>query len=401
MGGMDESGFEAFYRESRDGCFRAVIVAVADSIEAEDLLAEAYVRCLESWPTIRTHPAPEAWVITVAMNLHRDRWRKASRAVRSLFTSEAAETPSLPIEPNLLAAIQSLPEQQRRVLAFRIILDFDTSQTADALGIAPGTVTTPSPPGLDRASRSVEQREGELMNDLIEFEDVIADLRDGLNDVHFDREPPTRRSTVRRMAWVPAVAAGLVVMFLAISPGISDGIAWAAVARPTTPDEQAWITEDCAESLATTPGDWPDTLPLLMTSEVRGNTATLNFAGDGWFVTCVVAELSRNDGYEPGLSVVSMGYDHELTEGDGALRFNILGLAPDPIDGPEGVEATTFVTGVVSEEVVRVVIDVPDLGEVEATVANGWFTAWWPSRQPFVVRGLASDNNPIVEVPTS
>jgi RNA polymerase sigma factor (sigma-70 family) len=142
MGEMDESGFEAFYRTSRDGCFRAVIVAVADPIEAEDLLAEAYIRCLESWPKVRSHPAPAAWVVTVAMNLHRDRWRKARRAVKSLFTSEPADAPSLPIEPNLLAAIRTLPEQQRRVLAFRIILDFDTSQTADALGIAPGTVTT-------------------------------------------------------------------------------------------------------------------------------------------------------------------------------------------------------------------------------------------------------------------
>jgi hypothetical protein len=96
-----------------------------------------------------------------------------------------------------------------------------------------------------------------------------------------------------------------------------------------------------------------------------------------------------------------MGYDHELTEGDDRLRFNVLGLAPDPIDGPQGVEATTFVTGIVSEEVARVVIDVPDLGEVEATVANGWFTAWWPSRQPFVVRGLTSGGNPIAEVATS
>jgi len=62
--------------------------------------------------------------------------------VKSLITSEPADTPSLPIEPNLLAAIRTLPEQQRRVLAFRIILDFDTNQTADALGIATGTVTT-------------------------------------------------------------------------------------------------------------------------------------------------------------------------------------------------------------------------------------------------------------------
>jgi RNA polymerase sigma factor (sigma-70 family) len=48
----------------------------------------------------------------------------------------------MPIEADLLAAIRSLPEQQRRVVACRIILDLDTSQTADALGIAPGTVTT-------------------------------------------------------------------------------------------------------------------------------------------------------------------------------------------------------------------------------------------------------------------
>jgi hypothetical protein len=239
------------------------------------------------------------------------------------------------------------------------------------------------------------------MNDLIEFEDVIAELRDGLHDVRFDREPPTRRSNVRRMAWVPAVAAGLVVAFVALSPGLGDGIAWAAVARSTTPDEQAWITEDCAESLATTPGNWPDVLPQLMTSEVRGNTATLNFAGNGWFVTCVVAGLTANDGYEPGLSVVTMGYDHELSDGNDDLRFNVLGLAPDPIDGPEGIEASTFITGTVSDDVAAVLIEVPGLGEVEATVANGWFTAWWPSRQPFVLRALASGGTPITEVTPS
>jgi len=139
---MDGSGFEAFYRESRDGCFRAVIVAVADPVEAEDLLAEAYTRCLESWPEVRSHPAPAAWVVTVAMNLHRDRWRKTKRAIRSLFAPDSPDAPPLPIEPSLLAAIRVLPEQQRRVVACRIILELDTSQTAEALGIAPGTVTT-------------------------------------------------------------------------------------------------------------------------------------------------------------------------------------------------------------------------------------------------------------------
>lgn len=148
---MVESDFETFYRQSRHGCFRAVIVAVADPVEADDLLAEAYTRCLESWPTVRAHPAPAAWVVTVAMNLHRDRWRKARRAVKSLITPRAADPPSLPVEPKLLLAVRSLPEQQRRVVALRIIADLDTSQTASALGIAPGTVTT----HLHRALRAL------------------------------------------------------------------------------------------------------------------------------------------------------------------------------------------------------------------------------------------------------
>jgi hypothetical protein len=56
------------------------------------------------------------------------------------------------------------------------------------------------------------------------------------------------------------------------------------------------------------------------------------------------------------------------------------------------------VTGAVAPEITEVVIEVDGLGDVEATVANGWFTAWWPSREPFVVRGFGPDNNLIAEV---
>ena len=37
--------------------------------------------------------------------------------------------------------LQRLPARQRQVVALRIFLDLDTAQTADVLGIAPGTVT--------------------------------------------------------------------------------------------------------------------------------------------------------------------------------------------------------------------------------------------------------------------
>ena len=37
--------------------------------------------------------------------------------------------------------LQRLPARQRQVVALRIFLDLDTAQTAEVLGIAPGTVT--------------------------------------------------------------------------------------------------------------------------------------------------------------------------------------------------------------------------------------------------------------------
>jgi DNA-directed RNA polymerase specialized sigma24 family protein len=39
-----------------------------------------------------------------------------------------------------MAALMRLPARQRQVVALRLILDLDTGRTAEALGIAPGTV---------------------------------------------------------------------------------------------------------------------------------------------------------------------------------------------------------------------------------------------------------------------
>lgn len=58
-----------------------------------------------------------------------------------------------PTDPELLRRILALPERQQDVVALRVVLDFDTSQTAQVLGIAEGTVTT----HLFRALSRLEQ----------------------------------------------------------------------------------------------------------------------------------------------------------------------------------------------------------------------------------------------------
>ena len=140
---MRRTEFTAFYRAAKDPCFRAVCATVADRDEADDLLAEAFGRAWARWRAVRSHPAPEAWVVRTALNLHRDRWRRSHAVVRARPFGALAVVPDDPVvDPAVLAAVRGLPERQRDVVVLRVLLDLSVEQTAIELDIAPGTVTT-------------------------------------------------------------------------------------------------------------------------------------------------------------------------------------------------------------------------------------------------------------------
>jgi RNA polymerase sigma-70 factor (sigma-E family) len=157
--GMSEDGsmvrdFGAFYERARDGVFRAVVVATGDRNAAEDAVAEAFVRACERWRRVQKHPSPVAWVVTVALNEHRSSLRRRRRAAaKNPAAARLTDPPDL-FDPSLLVALRELPERQRQVLALRVLLDLSTQQTADALGIAAGTVTA----HLHRALESLRER---------------------------------------------------------------------------------------------------------------------------------------------------------------------------------------------------------------------------------------------------
>jgi RNA polymerase sigma factor (sigma-70 family) len=143
------STFEEFYNESKLQCLRAVAAHTGRLDLAEDLVAESFVRALGNWRKVEQHPSPSAWVVTTAINLQRDNWRKedtmrryASRLNSTVQGSRAPGTPADPLATELLEAMSRLPERQRDTLIYRIILDLDTATTAHLLNLEPGTVTT-------------------------------------------------------------------------------------------------------------------------------------------------------------------------------------------------------------------------------------------------------------------
>ncbi|MFD2092832.1 sigma-70 family RNA polymerase sigma factor [Blastococcus deserti] len=139
-----EESFAEFYAARKDPCLRALVASGTDRAAAEEAVAEAFARAWASWPKVSRHPSPSAWVVRTALNHHVSRWRRTRREVALTADVAAAaqgRAPDHVERDDLLRAVAALPERQRQVVALRVFLDLDTRQTAEALDLAPGTVS--------------------------------------------------------------------------------------------------------------------------------------------------------------------------------------------------------------------------------------------------------------------
>lgn len=110
-----------------------------DDHVAHDIAAEAFVRLLARWDRV---DEPRAYLYTTALNLIRDRWRRAERERTALHRDrprvEDATTPAA--APELRMLVESLPRRQQQVIVLHYFADLSVDQVARTLGIAPGTV---------------------------------------------------------------------------------------------------------------------------------------------------------------------------------------------------------------------------------------------------------------------
>ena len=130
--------FETFYRSTKDGCLRAVMVTVGHRSAAEDVTAEAFALAYERWGDLCDHPNPAGWVVRTAVNVARHDWRRNRRRGPAM---EGVQPPAATPDQELINAVLALPRRQREVVAHRVLLDQSTAQTAASLGMAEGTVS--------------------------------------------------------------------------------------------------------------------------------------------------------------------------------------------------------------------------------------------------------------------
>jgi RNA polymerase sigma-70 factor (ECF subfamily) len=140
----DAEDFDGFYANSSRRVLAHVAMMVGSQAEAEDAVAEAYLRAWNRWSKISTYENPEAWVRQVAYRQAVSTWRKAVNrlhAHRREHTDEHVDALS-PDHVAIVAALRRIPADQRRVIVLHHLVGLSVAEIHRETGIPAGTVTT-------------------------------------------------------------------------------------------------------------------------------------------------------------------------------------------------------------------------------------------------------------------
>jgi RNA polymerase sigma-70 factor (ECF subfamily) len=129
--------FDQFYRANYPALARALVFTLGDVDLGTEAADEAMARCYAQWSQVSTYDNKMGWVYRVGLNWARSVHRRLSRKLP--LASRAVIEPEFS-DPWVAAAVAALDTDLRAVVVCRLWADWSVAQTADALGIRPGTV---------------------------------------------------------------------------------------------------------------------------------------------------------------------------------------------------------------------------------------------------------------------
>jgi len=159
--------YEQLVREHQVIAFRTAYVITGSAADAEEVVQDAFVKAYRARGRFREGAPFRPWLLAIVANEARNRRRSLARRARFELhpveerpSADAAPSPEAALlvreqRAQLLAAIDTLGEEQRQAVACRYLLGLSEQETASVLGCRPGTVKS-------RLSRALANLEGEL-----------------------------------------------------------------------------------------------------------------------------------------------------------------------------------------------------------------------------------------------
>jgi RNA polymerase sigma-70 factor (ECF subfamily) len=170
----DQAAYGELVRDHQEIAFRVAFLITRSAQDAEDVTQEAFIKAWRALGRFRTDAPFRPWLLQIVANEARNRVRSnRRRKVRGPgVETEAGRQPSEePVDPaaspedqllaadqrrQLLAALDRLPDRDRLVIGARYLLELSEAETAEALGIARGTVKSRLSRAMSRLRAALE-----------------------------------------------------------------------------------------------------------------------------------------------------------------------------------------------------------------------------------------------------
>jgi RNA polymerase sigma-70 factor, ECF subfamily len=150
--------FEAFYEDESELLFRRLWLVTGNRAEAEELTQDAFVKVWERWDRVGGMGDPVGYLYRTAMNLFRQRYRRAMLAIRRSvgLTPSQDDFADADDRDTVRRVLATLPPRQRAALVLTEMLGFTPNEAASALGVTASTVRSLSQQGRQSFRRVME-----------------------------------------------------------------------------------------------------------------------------------------------------------------------------------------------------------------------------------------------------
>jgi len=124
---------------------RTAYLLTGNRTDAEDLLQTSLAKLYLAWDRVRDREAVDAYVRRIMVNEQSSLWRRAWKRRETVTGDVPAHEPHTDRyddgrDGTLWSFVQTLPRRQRAVVVLRYYEELTEAETADVLGVSPGTV---------------------------------------------------------------------------------------------------------------------------------------------------------------------------------------------------------------------------------------------------------------------
>jgi RNA polymerase sigma-70 factor (ECF subfamily) len=137
-----EPSFEDFFELEQDRLLRMLWMVTGSLQEAEDIVQDAFLRVWERWPNVSSMESPTGYLHHAAMNIFRNRYRRARLGLRKAIGTAPAIDAFASAEDRISvsSALGRLTHKQRAALVLTDLLGYPADEAGRMLGVRGSTV---------------------------------------------------------------------------------------------------------------------------------------------------------------------------------------------------------------------------------------------------------------------